>query len=78
MTATVSLDETLFAAAKQTAATRGQTFDEFVAAAVTAAVQNPAKVRFSNRNGLTVIEPASDVPPIDPSRVRQLVEEGVF
>ena len=74
MTATVSLDETLFAAAKQTAATRGQTFDEFVAAAV----QNPAKVRFSNRNGLTVIEPAQDVPPIDPNRVRQLVEEGVF
>jgi hypothetical protein len=76
MTATVSLDEMLFAAAKQAAAARGQTFDEFVAEAVTAAVQNPATVRFSNRNGLIVIEPASDVPAIDPIRVRQLVEEG--
>ena len=78
MTATVSLDEALFAAAKQTAANRGQTFDEFVAAAVTAAVHHPAKVRFANRNGLTVIEPASDIAPIDPIQVRQLVEEGVF
>ena len=78
MTTTVSLDESLYQAASQTAAARGQTFDEFVATAVTAAVQSPAKIRFSNRNGLIVIEPAPDAPPIDPIRVRQLVEEGVF
>ena len=36
------------------------------------------RVPFSNRNGLTVIEPVPDSPPIDPNRVRQLVEEGVF
>lgn len=78
MTATVSLNDALFKAASQTAAARGQTFDEFVAAAVTAAVQNTGTVKFSTRNGLTVIEPAPDTPPIDPNRVRQLVEEGVF
>lgn len=78
MTTTVSLDAALFAAARQAATDRGQTFDDFVSDAVAAAVQNPAKVRFSNRNGLTVIEPAPDVPHIDPIRVRQLVEEGVF
>lgn len=78
MTTTVSLDESLYQAASRVAASRGLTFDEFVAAAVTAAVQNPAKVQFSTRSGLTVIEPEPDVLPIDPNRVRQLVEEGVF
>ena len=50
------------------------TNDEFV----TAAVENPPGFQFSIRNGLIVIEPSPDVPPIDPNRVRQLVEEGVF
>ena len=78
MTTTVSLDESLYQAAVQTAAARGQTLDEFVAAAVAAAVQNPARAPFSNRNGLIVIDPSTDTPPIDSRRVRQLVEEGVF
>ncbi|MEK6259389.1 MAG: hypothetical protein AABP62_12300 [Planctomycetota bacterium] len=50
------------------------TKDEFVPAAV----QNPPRIQFSNRDGLTVIEPSLDAPLIDPSRVRQLVEEGLF
>ena len=78
MTMTVSLDERLVQAASQTAAARGQTFDEFVAAAVTAAVQNSPTFRYSSRNGLTVIEPSPAAHPIDPDEARQLVEEGEF
>ena len=74
---TVTLQDDLFSKASEAAAAAGQTVDEFVDAALRRAV-NGSSVRMAMRDGLPVMIPSPDTPPIDPDQIRRSIDEEGF
>lgn len=78
MTASLTLDSSLYEAAVAVAAARGQTLDEFAAEALPAAIEGTTEMQIVVRDGLPCVQPPAGTPHIDPAQVRRLVEKGVF
>jgi hypothetical protein len=71
------VDDELYQRATEAAAAQGKTIDEFVAEALRTAL-SMVGIRRTVRNGLPVMVVGGDIPPIDPARVRQYLEEEGF
>lgn len=78
MTASLTLDNSLYEAAVAVASSRGQTLDEFAAEALQAAIERTTEMQIVVRDELPCVQLSAGTPHIDPAQVRRLVEEGVF
>ena len=80
MTMQLMLDDELYRAACSEAQTRGKSLSDFVADVLRRAVAGPAStsVRQIARNGVPVIVVPQGTPAINPSTVRQAIEEDGF
>lgn len=74
---TLSVDDELFQLASEAAAAQGKSVDEFADEALRSAVSRTS-VRQSMRNGIPVMIAGKGIPPIDPARIRQAIEEEGF
>lgn len=74
---TLNMDDALFRQAREVATERGESVDEFVAGAVRQAVSQ-SRVRRTVRNGLPVMVVNDGATKIDPSKVRDCLEEEGF
>ncbi len=75
--ATVSVSSELFQQASSVAAAQGRTVEEFAEEALRNAVADMS-VRQELRNGIPVMMVGKGVPPIEPSLIRQSIEEEGF
>jgi hypothetical protein len=73
----LTVDDELYQRATEAAAAQGKTVDEFVDEALRKAL-SMVGVRCTVRNGLPVMVVSDNTPPIDPSKVRQYLEEEGF
>jgi hypothetical protein len=73
---TFTVDDELYQRAAEAAAAQGKTVDEFVSEALHKAL-SVVGVRRTVRNGLPVMV-VGNAPPIDPTKVRQYLEEEGF
>ena len=73
----LTVDAELYQQAKEAAAAQGKTVDRFVDEALRQAL-SMADVRRTVRNGLPVMVVSSDIPVIDPAKVRRVLEEEGF
>ena len=74
---TLTVDDELYQRAIEAAAAQGKTIDEFVGEALRQALAMVG-VRRTVRNGLPVMVVSGDIPPIDPAKVRQCLEQEGF
>ena len=74
---TVTVDDTLYQQAQEAAAAQGKTVNEFVGEALRKAL-SMVGVRRTVRNGLQVMVVSNDIPVIDPTKIRQYLEEEGF
>jgi hypothetical protein len=74
---TLTLDDELYQRATEAAAAQGKTVDEFVGAALRKAL-SMVGVRRTVRNSLPVMVVSDGIPPIDPAKVRQCLEDEGF
>ena len=74
---TFNIDNQLYQQALEVAAAQGKSVDDFVDEAVRGALSN-ADVRQTTRNGIPVLVVSEAVPPIDPAKVQQVIEEEGF
>lgn len=74
---TFTVDNELYQRATEAAAAQGKTVDEFVGEALRKAL-SMVGVRRTVRNGLPVMIVSDDTPRIDPTKVRQCLEEEGF
>jgi hypothetical protein len=74
---TVSVDDTLYQQAREAAAAQGKTVHELVGEALRKAL-SMVGVRRTVRNGLPVMVVSKDIPVIDPTKIRQYLEEEGF
>jgi hypothetical protein len=74
---TLTVDDELYQRATEAAAAQGKTVDELVDEALRKAL-SMVGVRCTVRNGLPVMVVSDNTPPIDPSKVRQYLEEEGF
>ena len=74
---TITLEDELYTKADEAAAAAGQTVEEFVKAALRRAI-NGMTVRMTMRNGLPVMVPGPNAPPIEPDVIRRSIEEEGF
>jgi hypothetical protein len=72
-----NLNDDLYSQITLAAAASNQSVDDFAAAALRAAVDQP-QVRLTMKNGFPIFEVSGDVPPIDPERVKQFIAEEGF
>jgi hypothetical protein len=79
---TVSVDEQLYLRTIELARTQGKTIEEFVTEAlrkaVGEAIPQAGSPRRSTRNGLPVMVANGAIPVIDPTKVRESIEEEGF
>jgi hypothetical protein len=74
---TLTVDDELYQRATEATAEQGKTVDELVDEALRKAL-SMVGVRCTVRNGLPVMVVSDNTPPIDPSKVRQYLEEEGF
>jgi hypothetical protein len=74
---TVIVDDTLYQQDREAAAAQGKTVHEFVGEALRKAL-SMVGVRRTVRNGLQVMVVSNDIPVIDPTKIRQYLEEEGF
>ena len=72
-----TVDPALYQQATEAAAAQGKTVETFVDEALRQALARVG-VRRTGRNGLPVMVVSSDIPVIDPAKVRQCLEEEGF
>jgi len=79
---TVTVDDQLYRRTIEVANARGMTVDEFISdilrRVVGQTVSQPIVIRRSSRNGLPVMIVNNTVPPINPGKVREMIEEEGF
>ena len=73
----LTIDAELYQQAKEAAAAQGKSVNRFVDEALRQAL-SIVGVRRTVRNGLPVMVVSSDIPVIDPAKIRQSLEEEGF
>jgi hypothetical protein len=71
----IDIDEEIGRRASEVAAAQGKTLAEFVGEVLRLALSTEEHVSISERNGLAVMQVPKQTPRIDPSRVRQILQE---